>query len=754
MFEFLFKYPRTVFSKGTFVLLGQWPLWLLVIALLAAAGLLGWTIWSRRAAIAPSMRGPRTAVVWLLETLMVCLLLFLLWQPAMSIATLRPQQNIVAVVIDDSKSMATQEDGHSRKDEVLKTLNGGLVKSLQSKFQVRFYRLGDHSERIEKLEQLNASAPATHIGDNLKEVLADSATLPIGAVVLLSDGADNSGGIDLETISEIKRQRIPIHTVGFGREQIPDDIEVTDVQLPAKSLAKSRLQAAVSFHQRGYGGAKAKLTVRESGKVLATRDIVLKGDGVPQTEPMLFNAGEAGVKNLDFTVEPMSGEQNKANNQQTRVLNVDNAKPRVLYMEGEPRWDFKFLRRAVEDDKNIQILSILRTTQNKNYVQVPPDSNAEYLKNGFPSKVEDLFGFQGLILGSVEANYFTAAQQELIQQFVDRRGGGLLFLGGRASLADGGYDKAPFADLLPVHLPNHKNTFHRDPATAELTAAGRESLICRIDENPDSNVNRWKKLPYLMNYQEAGTPKAGALALADMTVSGRKLPLLVTQKFGRGRTAVFATGGDWRWQMLQPVEDMSHEIFWRQMLRWLVSDTPSRVVASTPRPVLTDDGHAHLRAEVRDTTYLPTSDAQVEARMVGPDGAAQTVELHPDPVEQGVYSADWDAGRPGSYITEVVARRGQQELGRDVITLRRENGIAENFHLEQNRELLEKLSAQTGGRYYHPNEVGKLGEDVSYSEAGITVRETKDLWDMPVVFLLALLLCCAEWLLRRRWGVV
>jgi len=754
MFEFLFKYPRTVFSKGTFVLLGQWPLWLLVVGLLAAAGLLGWTIWSRRAAIAPSMRGPRTAMVWLLQTLLVCLLLFLLWQPAMSIATLRPQQNIVAVVIDDSKSMATQEDGRSRKDDVLKTLNGGLVKSLQSKFQVRFYRLGDHSERIEKLEQLNAAAPATHIGDNLKEVLADSATLPIGAVVLLSDGADNSGGIDLETISEIKRQRIPIHTVGFGREQIPEDIEVTDVQLPAKSLAKSRLQAAVSFRQRGYGGAKAKLTVRESGKVLATRDIVLKGDGVPQTEPMLFNAGEAGVKNLDFTVEPMGGEQNKANNQQTRVLNVDNAKPRVLYMEGEPRWDFKFLRRAVEDDKNIQILSILRTTQNKNYVQVPPDSNAEYLKNGFPSKVEDLFGFQGLILGSVEANYFTAAQQELIQQFVDRRGGGLLFLGGRASLADGGYDKPPFADLLPVHLPNHKNTFHRDPATAELTAAGRESLICRIDENPDSNVNRWKKLPYLMNYQEAGTPKAGALALADMTVSGRKLPLLVTQKFGRGRTAVFATGGDWRWQMLQPVEDMSHEIFWRQMLRWLVSDTPSRVVASTPRPVLTDDGHVHLRAEVRDTTYLPTSDAQVEARMMGPDGAAQTVELHPDPVEQGVYSADWDASRPGSYITEVVARRGQQELGRDVITLRRENGIAENFHLEQNRELLEKLSAQTGGRYYHPNEVGKLGEDVSYSEAGITVRETKDLWDMPVVFLLALLLCCAEWLLRRRWGVV
>jgi len=753
MFEFLFKYPRAVFDKGTFVLLGQWPLgWLVSAIVLAAAGL-GFVIWTRRSAIAPSMRGVRTIAVWVLQSVLVCLLLFLLWQPAMSVATLRPQQNIVAVVIDDSRSMSTQEDGESRKGQVIKTLNAGLMNSLKSKFQVRLYRLGERVERIEGLNQLNASLPATHIGDGLKDVLADSATLPIGAVVLLSDGSDNTGGIDLDTISEIKRQRVPIHTVGFGHEQIAHDVELTDVQLPVRSLAKSRLEAQVSFHQRGFGNGRAHLAVRESGRVLAARDITFKGDGASQTESILFNAGDAGVKNLEFAIDVLPGEENPNNNRMTRVLNVDASQPRILYMEGEPRWDYKFLRRAVEDDKNIQVFSILRTTQNKIYVQVPPDANGEFLKPGFPSKVEDLFGFQGLILGSVEANYFTPAQQDLIQQFVDRRGGGLLFMGGRASLADGGYEKAPFAELLPVRLPNHKDTFHRDAATAELTPAGRDSLICRIEEDPDANVARWKKLPYLMNFQEAGTPKPGALVLADMTVAGRKLPLLITEKYGRGRTAVFATAGDWRWQMLQPVEDMSHEMFWRQLLRWLVSDTPTRVVASTPRSVLYDDGRVHLRAEVRDTTYLPTSDAQVQARIVGPDGAAQTIDLHPDPLEQGLYTADWDAGRAGSYITEITARRGQQEE-RDVVTFRRENGVAENFHVEQNRELLEKLSAQTGGRYYHPNEVSRLGEDISYSDAGITVRETKDLWDMPIVFFFALLVCCSEWLLRRRWGVV
>ena len=754
MFEFFFKYPSTVFSKGTLVLLGRWPVWVLFIILIAIAAGLGWSIWQRRAAISASVQGARTVGVWILQTLLVALLLLLLWQPAISVATLRPQQNVVAVVIDDSRSMATQDIGSSRRAVAQNTLNSGLIKSLQAKFQVRLYRLGDHVERIEKADVLNSAAPATHIGSGLKEVLADAATLPIGAIILLSDGADNAGGIDLDTISEIKRQRIPIHTIGFGSEKFSHDIELTDVVLPAKSLPQSRLKAEFAFRQNGFAHERARVAIRDGGKLLATQDITFKNDGAAQTEPVLFNAGPAGVKNLEFSIDPLPAEENKNNNRLVRVLNVVNAKPRVLYIEGEPRWDYKFLRRAVEDDQNIEIHSILRTTQNKVYVQVPPGSHAEFLKSGVPTTVEDLFGYQGIILGSVEANYFTANQQELIQQFVDRRGGGLLFLGGRASLADGGYDKAPFSDLLPVILPNHKNTFHRDPATPELTGAGRDSLICRIEENPDKNVDRWKHLPYLMNYQETGTIKPAALVLAEMTAAGHKLPLLVTENYGRGRTAVFATGGDWRWQMLQPVSDMSHEVFWRQLLRWLVSDTPARVVASTPRPVVSDEGRVTLRAEVRNTTYLPTSDAQVEARIVGPDGAPQNVEFHPDPLKQGAYSAEWDAEKPGSYIAEIVARRGQEELGRDVVTLRREDGVAENFHLEQNRELLEKLSAQTGGRYYRPDQAAKLGEDISYSDAGITVRETKDLWDMPIVFFLALLLRSSEWLLRRKWGVV
>jgi uncharacterized membrane protein len=377
------------------------------------------------------------------------------------------------------------------------------------------------------------------------------------------------------------------------------------------------------------------------------------------------------------------------------------------------------------------------------------------LEEGFPSKVADLFGFEGLILGSVDAAYLTPNQQELIRQFVDRRGGGLLFLGGRDSLADGGYQKSLLNELLPVVLPDRKNTFFRVSATVELTAAGHDSLITRIEEDPEKNVQRWKKLPYLMNFQDPGQPKPGATVLVNALPStGSVAPLLITQNFGRGRTAVFATAGSWRWQMLQPVADKSHEMFYTQLLRWLVTQTPRRVTASTPRQLLADEPLVKLRAEVRDTTYLPAPDAVVEAHIQGPDGVAESVEMRPEPLESGVYSADWTTPKAGSYLVETLAKRGNEEIGRDVITFRREDGVAENFRAEQNRELLEKLSSETGGRYYAPADAAKLSKEISYSEAGITVRETRDLWDMPAVFLLLLSLRSAEWLLRRKWGVI
>ena len=751
MFEFLFKYPAAVFSRGQFVFLAPWPSWLLGLAVLTAAGALAWNVRRHRGLLS----GLRPAVVWLLETALVALVLFLLWHPAISIATLRPQQNVIAVLVDDSRSMATPEDGSTRLAQAEKLLSASLLPNLTRKFQVRLYRFGSNLERIQKPDQLTGAQPATRIGRSLEQALGEASMLPLGAMVLLSDGSDNSGGIGLDTIARIRQTRVPVHTVGFGHEKPARDVEISDVTLPARALADSRLSAEVNFVQFGYTRDKGRLAVREGGRLLASREFSFKGEGAPQTESLVFNAGLAGPRSFQFSIEPLPGEENLKNNAVTRLVNVTSAKPRIFYMEGEPRWEYKFIHRGIEDDRSLQMTSLVRTTQNKNYTQAVDAEDRKRLEAGFPSKPEDLFSFDGLIIGSVEAGYFTPQQQELIREFVDRRGGGALFLGGRAALADGGWAHSPLADLLPVRIPEGKDTFHRDPASAELTAQGGDSVICRFEEDPKRNAERWKTMPVLADYQQVGEAKPGAVTLLEMNAGGRRhLPLLVLQRYGKGRTAVFATSGSWRWQMMQPLADKTHEMFWQQLLRWLVADTPGRVTASTERQLLADESRVPLRVEVRDKSFQPVSAATVEAHIAGPEGTAGSISLAPAPLEEGVYTADWNADRPGSYMAEIVARQGQQEIGSDILVFRRENGVAENFHVTQNRELLEKLAEQTGGHYYPADRASRLSEDISYSEAGITTRETKDLWDMPAVFLAALLLRASEWLLRRKWGVV
>jgi uncharacterized membrane protein len=532
-------------------------------------------------------------------------------------------------------------------------------------------------------------------------------------------------------------------------------VEIEDVGIAASAIANSRVGATVSLTQRGYAGEKAKLTVRDGDKELAAREITLATDGRIQIEPLFFSIGAAGAKSLSFSVEALPGEENLSNNALTRPIFVTDAKRRVLYVEGEPRWEYKFIRRAEGDDPTVQLVSMLRTSENKIYRQGISDPGE--LADGFPVRPEDLFGYSGIIIGSIDADYFTPLQQELLRQFVDRRGGGILFLGGRASLSDGGWAASSLNELLPTFLPAGNHNFHRNAATVELTPQGEGSPITQLVDDPERNAQRWKKLTYLADYEDAGAPKPGAIVLADLQAGRRKLPLLITQNYGHGRTAIMATGGTWRWQMSEALGDPSHDLFWQQLLRWLVAESPGPVVASMPERLLMDEGRIQLTAQVRDRQFQQAPNAHVTAHIVGPEGVNAVVDLTPSGNTPGQYQMEWTAEKPGSYLTEVTAESTgsqPQELGRDVVTFQRQDGVAENFHTEQNRRLLEQLASETGARYWKPSDLKSLPRDISYSEAGISVRSTKELWDMPIVFLLLLGLPTTGWLLRRKWGVI
>ena len=760
MFEFLFKYPASMFAKGHFVLLSSWPAWLLVLLIALSTALLAYLTYRRFSSRAPELTRRRVWALCGMQSTFIALMLLLLWQPTITVAALTSHQNIIAVVIDSSRSMnIADSEGKTRENDALSLLQTSLLPAIQKRFQVRLYRLGGDLTSISNLTRVQANDPATDINGGLKKLANDTRDLPIGAVLLLSDGGQNSvemgeSGVALETLEALRNRRLPVHTLGFGITRPRHDIEIENISVSPDAVVHARLSAAISFIQYGFNGQTVTLSIHDEDRPLASKRVTLAPDGVLQTESLFFSPGEAGARDLRFSIDPMPNEENVKNNQELRPLLVSEAKRRVLYVEGEPRWEFKFIRRAEEDDTTIDLVSMLRTSENKIYRQGIKDPSE--LAEGFPTRGEDLFSYSGIIIGSVDAAYFSPMQRELLREYVGRRGGGILFLGGRMALSEGGWGTSDVNELLPAFLPNDRNSFHRNPATVELTPSGTESAITRLLDDPAKNAERWKKLAYLADYQDAGTPKPGASVLAQVNAGRRKLPLLITQPYGHGRTAILATGGTWRWQMAEALGDHSHDLFWQQLIRWLVAETPGPVMATISPHLLMDTGKIQLAADVHDAQFQPVLNAHVSAHLFGPDNSSTFLDLSPSQQIPGRYEADWNADKTGGYLADISAtdHNSRQELGRDTVTFRREDGVAENFHTAQNRRLLQQLSKETNGRYWQPNEVKTLPQEITYSEAGISVRQTYPIWNMPIVFLLLLGMLSTEWLLRRKWGIV
>lgn len=760
MFEFLFKYPVPVFTRGRLTLLSALPGWLLLVLIALSVSILLALAYRRSSQKSTTLTKHQVWTLCGMQSIFIAFILLLLWQPAVTVAALTSHQNIIAIVIDSSRSMGIADmDGKTREAAALSLLEKNLIPAIQKRFQVRLYRLGATTSSIDSLQRVQPDDSATNINAGLKKLVEDTRDLPIGAVLLVSDGGQNSAeigesGLALETLQSLRSRRLPVYTIGFGQLQPQHDVELENISVSPTTVVNTRLPVSLSFVQHGFGGQTATITIHDGQNILARRDVRLLPDGVLQTESLFFAPGTAGARELRFSITPLANEKNVRNNEGVRSVLVSGDQRRVLYVEGEPRWEFKFIRRAEEDDSTIQLVSMLRTSENKIYRQGIKDPNE--LAEGFPTRSEDLFSYSGIIIGSIDAGYFTPVQRELLREYVDRRGGGILFLGGRMSLSEGGWGASSVSELIPTFLPTNRNSFHRNPATVELTPAGADSPMTRLLDDPAKNVERWKKLTYLADYQDAGAPKPGALVLAQMNAGRRTLPLLITQSYGRGRTAILATGGTWRWQMSEPLGDTSHDLFWQQLVRWLIGNSPKPITASSSSHLLMDEGRIELDAQVRDAQFQPAINSHVTAHILGPQGINTSLDLSPSPRNAGQYTATWNAETPGSYLAEIVATDDskQRELGRDTLTFRREDGTAENFHTEQNRGLLQQLSTETGARYWQSNQVKDLPQNISYSEAGISVRTTNPLWDMPIVFLLLLGLLSAEWLLRRKWGVV
>ena len=745
MFEFLFKYSRSTFDEGEFLFASAWPLWLLAVALLLAVGAVAYSLYRYH----QGLGGGKLAALGLLQALIAAGLLTLLWRPALLTQTLRPQENSVALLVDTSASMGYGDANRSRLQQAVQALQEDVLPALEAQFEVEAFAFADRATRLESLQLVPAPGPTTDVGGALLTLLRGSGAGSLAAIVLVSDGADNSNALDAAAIAEIASFGVPVHTLGVGREAIPEDVELEDVVLAAQGMPGSTISAQVSI--RHASGSTAQLKVYDGDAILAAETISLPNTAGVTTRWVDVEVGRAGVRDLRFTLDPVGAETNLVNNTQLRPMEVPERRRHILYIEGEPRWEYKFMRRALDEDAPVRLASLLRTTPNKFYRQGV--ETADELNDGFPTDAKALFAYDALIIGSFEAAALTAEQHEMVRDFVSKRGGSLLMLGGRRGLADGGWGATLLADVLPARLPElDAASFIRFPAKAHLTEEGRLSLLTRLDPDRDTNALLWDELPDIADFQYLAEPKPAAVTLLEAEIQGSRQPLLLQQRYGLGNAYILATGGTWRWQMQLPSDDQRHETFWRQLLQALASSAPEPVTLTTERVFYGDRSSVALRAEVRNDDFELADNALVSLRVDRGTGAPTTLPMTAVPGEPGHYELVYDAADVGIYRFEAKAEIDGEVVGEARLAVRREDGVAEHFQIQQNRALLERLAETTGGRYFTLAAAAGIPEAVQFSDAGIVERRILDLWNMPIVFLLLLLLKAGEWLLRLFWG--
>jgi uncharacterized membrane protein len=361
-------------------------------------------------------------------------------------------------------------------------------------------------------------------------------------------------------------------------------------------------------------------------------------------------------------------------------------------------------------DPGIQVDSVVRKGKNERGVDtffIQADaSRTSALAAGYPMTRETLFAYDAVIFANIEGDFFSRPQLALTADFVSERGGGLLVLGAR-SFAEQGLVNTPLEEVLPVELSDRRggvmltalSANEEDANRLVLTPEGELHPVMRIARSVDESRRRWAALPPLASTAALGGPRPGAQVLAVAGVNDRSMhPVVAVQRYGKGRSMIFAGEASWRWRMMMPAADRTHEIFWRQAGRWLSTSAPDPVSLSAP-PSATPGETVALDVIVRDKAFTPVADASASIRLTLPGGESRDLVPTLAEASAGRYTAPFRLDQPGVYRASVEARRGDLPLGTSEQWFLVGGSDDELADPRLNDDVLRRVAGASGGRY-------------------------------------------------------
>ncbi|MDJ0783298.1 MAG: glutamine amidotransferase [Desulfosarcinaceae bacterium] len=712
----------------------------------------------------------RKSILILLRTAVVALLLFCLLKPVLTTSSTSPRDNHLNILVDTSRSMSLPDmaQSQSRGDVAMELLYGeaGLVDRLRKEFTVRVFAFDSGVRPITGPADVTFQGARTQLSQALQEVSETLQGLPQAALVLVTDGADNADEDPLLSAGLLSTRNIPVHVIGVGSDQAEKEILISRVSTNGKAVEGALFELQITVMSHGYAGLDTELLIESGDSVVAAKKIVLGPDGHPQQHRIHLIPDLEGPRVYTARIAAQQDEINTANNRLPFLIEKATKRANILYIEGHPRNEYKFLRRAVENDRAIRLKTYLMTGPQK-FLRQNIESPLE-LADGYPDTEAALFAFDAVIFGDVSPDFFTEDQLALTHAFVSHRGGGFLMLGGSTAF-DTGYIGTPVEDLLPVALVHtndlppalRSETRTGDHPTRRLfaprlTDEGWRSTMLRLDVEDTVNRQLWKEMPVLQGINVTGRAKPGATVLMvhpALTNQGHVLPVLAHQRYGRGRTMAVMTATTWRWQMLKPHEDTSHERFWRQMLRWLTADTPAPVaIFVKPRHISSGD-RVTIRARIYDEAHRPVPQTVAWLKVTDPDEAIADLPMSADIARPGEFIAEFTAPTPGIYHLEIAPSQTATPAPLATRSFLVSDAVVEMRDTRLNQALLAQIAAAGGGHYYRPATAENLFERLKSTRKMDTLNVQVEVWDIPLVFLLLLTCFGLEWLLRRRGGL-
>ena len=756
-FEKIFSVPPHVFRDGHLAFSGRIPAEYLVLVLLALAV----AAWAAYRMVSRRVTAPQWRVLLGLRLALITVLLLLLAVPTMRLMRSR-QEVFTAVLVDTSRSMRVSDaapDGSLSRMEAVRQLllgdtakkNEGLLKAFGRSGKVLVYGFDQDVRRITSAAQLKPDGQFTNIFRGVRDMETELRGMPLAAVVLISDGGRNTGGTTQDAAALLKARGVPLYVIGVGNPNPPQDYEVVRVISPKRVRRNSQVEIQAAIRHTGYK-EPFEVTISRGDTAIATRTVTpAAGTDIDQVK-LLFTPDHEGTATYRIAIAPGKNEKNTDNNAREFSLDIQDDRLPVLYVEGSPRMEYRFLRRALYGDRDFRLVGLLRLGDKRFYVQGANEGEA-FLQKGFPETIEQLYGFQAVVLGDIEASYFTPAQLAMLEEFVRTRGGGLLMLGGVNSFGLGKYADTPIAKMLPVQITAADGTYSDDQYRAKLPNSIGVHPVMRLSLDPEANRTLWSQAPPLIGITPVAGVKAGALTL--LTREQDNKPVFAVQNYGAGRVAAFTSGGSWYWRVSVPSTVEFHEKFWKQLVRWLAVGAKDRLTAETDADVYAPGKPVTIRATALAKDLQPVNDAPVIAAITDPLGNREEVPMDWTLSEEGVYKAQYIPQEEGDY--RVAVRVENWQMKPVETDFRVSEPMVEAADAGLKEDALREMSAIANGRYFTCGEAGALPAEIAriMQEARFSGMKPEDneIWDMPLLFVLAFGLMTAEWGLRRRAGL-